>query len=94
MTKKTFSAAINEAIVHVMEIDSSVICYGLGVTDPKGVFDTTSNLEKDFGSERVFDMPTSEINDRCCNWRCIKRYKICSDSPKSRFFSIGNGSAN
>ncbi len=60
MTKKTFSAAINEAIVHAMEIDSSVICYGLGVTDPKGVFDTTSNLEKDFGSERVFDMPTSE----------------------------------
>jgi pyruvate dehydrogenase E1 component beta subunit len=43
-----------------MEIDESVICYGLGVTDPKTVFGTTANLEKHFGSERVFDMPTSE----------------------------------
>lgn len=60
MTQKTFSAAINEAIFHAMKIDSSVICYGLGVTDPKAVFGTTLNLEENFGSERVFDMPTSE----------------------------------
>jgi pyruvate/2-oxoglutarate/acetoin dehydrogenase E1 component len=60
MSKKNFSNAINEAIHHVMEVDESVICYGLGVTDPKSVFGTTANLEKRFGSERVFDMPTSE----------------------------------
>ena len=60
MSKKNFSSAINEAIHQAMEVDESVICYGLGVTDPKSVFGTTANLEKRFGSERVFDMPTSE----------------------------------
>ena len=60
MPQKNFSTAINEAIHQAMEIDESVICYGLGVTDPKTVFGTTASLEKRFGSERVFDMPTSE----------------------------------
>ena len=60
MSKKNFSTAINEAIHQAMEVDESVICYGLGVTDPKSVFGTTANLEKRFGSERVFDMPSSE----------------------------------
>ena len=60
MSQKNFATAINEAIHQAMEIDESVICYGLGVTDPKTVFGTTANLEKRFGSERVFDMPTSE----------------------------------
>ena len=60
MSQKNFATAINEAIHQAMEIDESVICYGLGVTDPKAVFGTTANLEKRFGFERVFDMPTSE----------------------------------
>ena len=60
MSKKNFSTAINEAIHQAMDVDESVICYGLGVTDPKSVFGTTANLEKRFGSERVFDVPTSE----------------------------------
>ena len=60
MAQKNFANAVNEALHQAMEIDSSVICYGLGVTDPKAVFGTTANLEKRFGSGRVFDMPTSE----------------------------------
>ena len=60
MAQKSFAAAVNDALHQAMEIDSSVICYGLGVTDPKAVFGTTANLEERFGSERVFDMPTSE----------------------------------
>ncbi len=55
-----FANAVNKALHQAMQIDSSVICYGLGVTDPKAVFGTTANLEKRFGSGRVFDMPTSE----------------------------------
>jgi len=43
-----------------METDASVICYGLGVTDPKGIFGTTYGLVDRFGKNRVFDMPTSE----------------------------------
>lgn len=52
--------AINDAIDISMTNDNSLICYGLGVTDPKGVFGTTIGLEAKHGSERVFDMPTSE----------------------------------
>ena len=55
-----FSDAVNEAIVQAMTLDENVICYGLGTDDPKGVFGTTLNLQKKFGEERVFDMPTSE----------------------------------
>ncbi len=56
----TFVKAINEALVQAMEIDKSVICYGLGVDDPKGIFGTTLGLKEKFGEHRVFDMPTSE----------------------------------
>jgi pyruvate/2-oxoglutarate/acetoin dehydrogenase E1 component len=60
MAIKIFSEAIREALTIAMEADSGVLCYGLGVTDPKGVFGTTTGLEEKFGSNRVFDMPTSE----------------------------------
>lgn len=60
MNTITFSQAINEALETALRIDDSVITYGLGVTDPYGVFGTTVDLEEKFGSNRVFDMPTSE----------------------------------
>ena len=37
----------------------NVTCYGLS-DRPKKIFGSTKNLEKDFGSNRVFDIPTSE----------------------------------
>jgi len=58
--KFTFSEAINDALHVAMKKDKKMICYGLGVTDPKNVFSTTLNLKKNFGSSRVFDVPTSE----------------------------------
>ena len=60
MTQTTFTQAINEALHEAMILDNSVICYGLGVTDPKAIFGTTAGLEQKFGKNRVFDMPTSE----------------------------------
>jgi len=61
MTRKiTYGEAIRETLETAMSIDDSVICYGLGVDDPKGVFGTTLGLQEKFGSERVFDMPTAE----------------------------------
>lgn len=60
MASLTFAAAINQALHVAMETDPGVICYGLGVTDPKAVFGTTANLESRFGKSRVFDMPTAE----------------------------------
>ena len=56
----TYSEAINDAIKIAMRIDKKMVCYGLGVTDPKGVFGTTKNLNKFFGNKRVFDVPASE----------------------------------
>ena len=58
--KITYANAINEALDLAMRQDKSVICYGLGVDDPKGVFGTTIGLKEKFGNERVFDMPTAE----------------------------------
>jgi len=58
--KLKFSSAVNDALCAAMRQNKSVICYGLGVDDPKGVFGTTLGLKEEFGPERVFDMPTSE----------------------------------
>ena len=55
-----FSEAINDALIESMKLDNKVICYGLGVDDPKRIFGTTKGLKEKFGNERVFDMPTSE----------------------------------
>jgi pyruvate dehydrogenase E1 component beta subunit len=56
----TYAQAINEALHEAMALDQRVICYGLGVPDPKGVFGTTVGLQQRFGEARVFDMPTAE----------------------------------
>jgi acetoin:2,6-dichlorophenolindophenol oxidoreductase subunit beta len=58
--KITYGDAIKEALEIAMSTDDSVICYGLGVDDPKGIFGTTLGLQEKFGEDRVFDMPTSE----------------------------------
>ena len=56
----TMSSAINEALFAAMKKDKKMLCFGLGTTDPKAIFSTTKNLEKKFGSDRVFDVPASE----------------------------------
>ena len=58
--KFTFAEAVNDGLHIAMKKDKKMICYGLGVTDPKSVFSTTVNLQKNFGASRVFDVPTSE----------------------------------
>ena len=55
-----YAKAIHEALELALRQDKRVICYGLGVDDPKGIFGTTLGLQQEFGPERVFDMPTSE----------------------------------
>jgi len=60
MQKIKFSEAINSALEFSLKKDKSLIVYGLGVTDPKKIFNTTVNLKKKFGNKRVFDIPNSE----------------------------------
>lgn len=56
----TFAEQVNAAQMRAMHDDPGMICMGLGVDDPKGIFGTTSGLAETFGSQRVFDMPTAE----------------------------------
>ena len=60
MRQLTYTAAINEAMHIAMHENKQLLCYGLGTDDPKSIFGTTQNLQKQFGAHRVFDMPTSE----------------------------------
>lgn len=56
----SFSQAINEALFLSMNRDKNVLLMGLGIDDPKSIFETTKGLNKFFSNNRVFDMPTSE----------------------------------
>jgi len=56
----SFVDAINESLILEMRRDKKLLCYGLGINDPKKIFGTTKNLEKKFGPSRVFDIPNSE----------------------------------
>jgi len=57
---KTFAQAINLALHDAMHQDPSVFVFGLGAADPGAVFGTTAGLVGRYGSDRVFDGPTSE----------------------------------
>jgi pyruvate/2-oxoglutarate/acetoin dehydrogenase E1 component len=52
--------AIREALDICLQADPTVYVMGLGVPDPKGVFDSTSGLQDRHGPARVLDMPASE----------------------------------
>lgn len=56
----TFKEQINFAQHEAMKQDDAMLSFGLGIDDPKGIFGTTSGLAEQFGSDRVFDMPTAE----------------------------------
>ena len=55
-----FTEAILDATENRLKKDSSVLLIGLGVPDPKGIFGTTTDLQKKFGDDRIFDCPISE----------------------------------
>ena len=56
----TYINAINSALHQSMNKDKKVISFGLGINDPKRIFNSTKGLVEKFGIERVFDIPTSE----------------------------------
>ncbi|MCG2718540.1 MAG: alpha-ketoacid dehydrogenase subunit beta [Nanoarchaeota archaeon] len=60
MRKLSFKDAIREAIKQSMQKDESVFVYGEGVDDAHGIFGTSLDLAKEFGNDRVFDIPMSE----------------------------------
>lgn len=56
----TYSDALNEAHLQLLEGDPRVFVMGEGVDDPGGIFGTTTGLQERFGRERVFDTPLAE----------------------------------
>ncbi|MCX6840635.1 MAG: alpha-ketoacid dehydrogenase subunit beta [Verrucomicrobia bacterium] len=56
----SYAEAIREATHQEMERDDSVITFGLGVDDFKGIYGTTKGLLEKFGPDRLFDTPLSE----------------------------------
>ena len=56
----SYGQAINQALTEEMRRNKKLICFGLGVNDSLKFFGTTKGLEEKFGSQRVFETPTSE----------------------------------
>ena len=56
----TYAEAIHEATEQEMARDPSVVVFGLGVDDFRGIYGTTAGLQQKFGADRVFDTPLSE----------------------------------
>ena len=54
MNELTLSRAINTALHDSMIKDDKVICFGLGVGDPKEIFGTTAGLIEKFGNDIVY----------------------------------------
>ncbi|MDD3024445.1 MAG: alpha-ketoacid dehydrogenase subunit beta [Syntrophomonadaceae bacterium] len=60
LRKITHSEAIREALDQSLAYDERVFIMGQGVDAPGGLFGATLNLQKKYGSSRVFDTPLSE----------------------------------
>ena len=58
--KLSYGEALHEALDQALERDPSVYAMGQGVNDPGGMFGTTADLYKKYGTERVFDVPLAE----------------------------------
>ena len=58
--KNLFTDAMSEALVQSMQKDKNVVILGEGVTDVKGIFNTTNLALKKFGPNRVIETPVSE----------------------------------
>ena len=56
----TMAKALNTAMVHAMEADSSVLVFGEDVGRLGGVFRITDGLMATFGEQRCFDTPLAE----------------------------------
>ena len=56
---KSFSDNLDDTFVKMFKKDKSIIMMGLGINDPKKIFNTTDKVSNKFPN-RVFDVPISE----------------------------------
>lgn len=60
MPEVTMAGALNEALRHALRTDDRVLVFGEDVGTLGGVFRVTKDLQKQFGTKRVFDTPLAE----------------------------------
>ena len=63
--KIKFNQAINEAIYQAMDSDKKIVCYGLGVTDPRRVFYTTEKLVNHDCSQKYLEKLRLDLQNNC-----------------------------
>jgi pyruvate dehydrogenase E1 component beta subunit len=56
----SYAEAVREALDQALDLDPNVFVMGQGVDDPTGMFGTTLNLHRKYGTDRVFDTPLAE----------------------------------
>jgi pyruvate/2-oxoglutarate/acetoin dehydrogenase E1 component len=60
MTRTSYGLAIRSGFTHLLDNHSDVIVMGQGVWSPWYVGNTMTNLDRDYGRDRVIDTPVSE----------------------------------
>ena len=74
----TYTESVNLALTKILENKKKSVCMGLGINDPKRIFNTTSNLKEKFGEERVIEPPTSEnALTGICFGMALNGYSVC-----------------
>jgi len=66
MRTLTYAEALAEAMAEEMRRDPSVVLWGIDIGPYGGAFGATRGLHKEFGPERVIDMPVSEAGYTGC----------------------------
>ena len=56
----TYREALDQSMRQALASNPKAFIMGQGVDDVKGTFGTTLNLHKEFGSNRIFDLPLAE----------------------------------
>jgi 2-oxoisovalerate dehydrogenase E1 component len=56
----TYIQAVNTALRDILESDPNAVCFGEDVGTAGGIFQASRYLQRDFGSDRVFDTPIAE----------------------------------
>ena len=74
----TYTESVNLALIEVLENKKKSVCMGLGINDPKRIFNTTANLKEKFGEERIIEPPTSEnALTGICFGLSLNGYSVC-----------------
>ena len=88
MTKEfiSYAKAINIALHEVMIENENSVCMGLGINDPKRIFNTTEGLLEKFGEQRVIEPPTSEnALTGIAFGMSLKGYSVCLSHQRFDF---------